>query len=203
MDTLCFDKENNCFVIIEYKKGKSDGMIDQGYSYLSLFSDNRADFILEYNETLGKNIKRNEVDWSQSKIIFISPQFTDYQKSSINFKNIPFELWEISRYSDDFIGLNRISIQSNVDINGIGGKKKKPSRVKQPSKEIKPYDEEYHLKNKKKLANIIELYYKLKERILGLGENIELHYHKTIIVFKHNEKFIDLFLQTKKDYSSS
>ena len=32
-DTLCFDNENNSFVIIEYKKGKSYSVIDQGYTY--------------------------------------------------------------------------------------------------------------------------------------------------------------------------
>ena len=34
-DTLCFDNETNSFVIIEYKKGSSYSVIDQGYSYLS------------------------------------------------------------------------------------------------------------------------------------------------------------------------
>jgi RecB family endonuclease NucS len=35
IDTLCFDNETNSFVIIEYKKGSSYSVIDQGYSYLS------------------------------------------------------------------------------------------------------------------------------------------------------------------------
>ena len=29
VDTLCYDKENNSFTIIEYKKGKSYSVIDQ------------------------------------------------------------------------------------------------------------------------------------------------------------------------------
>ena len=36
LDTLCFDNENNSFVIVEYKKGSSYSVIDQGYSYLSV-----------------------------------------------------------------------------------------------------------------------------------------------------------------------
>ena len=85
-DTLCFDNENNSFVIIEYKKGKSYSVIDQGYTYLSILLNNKSDFILEYNETMNKNLRRDEVDWSQTKIIFISPKFSDFQKNSINFR---------------------------------------------------------------------------------------------------------------------
>lgn len=51
IDTLAFDKESNSFIIIEYKKGSSFSVIDQGYAYLALLLNNKADFILEYNES--------------------------------------------------------------------------------------------------------------------------------------------------------
>ena len=103
IDTLCFDSENNSFVIIEYKKGSSYSVIDQGYSYLSVMLNNKSDFILEYNESKNKTVKRNDVDWTQSKIIFVSPSFNSYQKNSVNFKDVPFELWEIKRFSNNII----------------------------------------------------------------------------------------------------
>ncbi len=93
LDTLCYDIENNCFVIIEYKKGNSYSVVDQGYSYLSVMLNNKAEFILEYNESNKKQLKRDDVDWSQSRVIFISQSFNSYQKNSVNFKDIPFELW--------------------------------------------------------------------------------------------------------------
>ena len=92
IDTLCYDSESNSFVIIEYKRGSSYSVIDQGYSYLSIMLNNKSDFILEYNEVKNKTIKRNDIDWSQSRIIFISQSFNSYQKNSVNFNNIPFEL---------------------------------------------------------------------------------------------------------------
>lgn len=98
IDTLGFDKENKSFVIIEYKKDRNFSVIDQGYTYMSLMLNNKSDFILEYNEKYGGTMKRDDIDWSQSKVIFISPQFTEYQKQSINFRDVPFELWEIKRY---------------------------------------------------------------------------------------------------------
>ena len=33
-DTLCWDRENKSFIIIEYKNTKSQGVIDQGYSFV-------------------------------------------------------------------------------------------------------------------------------------------------------------------------
>ena len=32
------------------------------------------------------NLKRDDVDWSQSKIIFVSPSFNSYQKNSVKKK---------------------------------------------------------------------------------------------------------------------
>ena len=40
IDTLCYDEENNSFVIVEYKKGDSYSVIDQGYTYLQLLLNN-------------------------------------------------------------------------------------------------------------------------------------------------------------------
>ncbi|WP_229216941.1 hypothetical protein [Dyadobacter luteus] len=76
IDTLAFDPESNAFVIIEYKRGQNYSVVDQGVSYLNLMLEYKADFIVEYNEANGLSLKRDEVDWSQSRIIFVSPSFT-------------------------------------------------------------------------------------------------------------------------------
>jgi len=89
IDTLCFDPESRSFTIIEYKKDKNFSVIDQGYTYLSLLLNNKAEFILEYNELTEQTLKRGDVDWSQSRVIFISPRYTSYQKHSVNFKDVP------------------------------------------------------------------------------------------------------------------
>ena len=45
IDSLAFDTEAKSFVIIEYKRDKNFSVIDQGYAYLSLMLNNKADFI--------------------------------------------------------------------------------------------------------------------------------------------------------------
>lgn len=196
LDTLCFDKENNSFVIVEYKKGTSYSVIDQGYTYLSILLNNKSDFILEYNETKGMNLKRDEIDWSQSRIIFVSPKFSDYQKNSINFKNVPFELWEITRFQNDTIGMNRIETNSDVDINTTSTDEK--NVVKRVSEEIVKIDENYHIKgSSKRPEGIIELYFILKDRIMGLGTDVEIKFNKQTIGFRRNTVFTDLIIYNK------
>ena len=73
IDTLAFDRENNAFIIIEYKRGHNYSVFDQGVAYLNTLLKYKADFVLEYNEALDKNLKKKEVDWSQCKILFVSP----------------------------------------------------------------------------------------------------------------------------------
>lgn len=111
IDTLAFDKEANAFVIIEYKRDKNFSVIDQGYAYLSLMLNNKADFILEFNENLDKTLKRNDVDWSQSRVLFVSPAFTNYQREAINFKDLPIELWEVKRFENETVFLTKFKKQ--------------------------------------------------------------------------------------------
>ena len=87
IDTLAFDPESQAFVIIEYKRDRNSSVVDQGVSYLNLMLEYKADFIVEYNESQNKYLKRHDVDWSQSRIVFVSPSFTDFQKQSTNFKD--------------------------------------------------------------------------------------------------------------------
>lgn len=197
-DTLCFDNETRSFVIIEYKKGTNYSVIDQGYSYLSTLLNNKSDFILEYNESLGKSLNRTEVDWTQTKIIFISPRFTEYQKNSINFKNLPFELWEIKRFSNNTIGLNQITSDSDVKIDSSISTKDSSNVLHKVSKEIIRYDEDHHLyKSKTRPSWVIELYKELKERIMNINENIECKYGKQTIGFLNEKIFTDLIIYNK------
>ena len=162
IDTLAFDEENNAFVIIEYKKGNSYSVVDQGYSYLSVMLNNKADFILEYNERLGHTLRRDDVDWSASRVIFVSPSFNAYQKNSVNFRDIPFELWEIRRFEGDVISLVQHQASSNEDINLIADTNP-ASPIKQVSSEVKIYKEEDHTSSAS--AETLEVFNALKEEL--------------------------------------
>ena len=96
IDTLAYDKESSAFVVIEYKKGQNLSVVDQGMSYLSLLLNNKADFVLEYNERCNQTLKKDKIDWSQLRVLFVSNAFTKYQIEAFGFKDLPIELWQVS-----------------------------------------------------------------------------------------------------------
>ncbi|MCP5456224.1 MAG: hypothetical protein H7A30_08190 [Thermotogae bacterium] len=186
IDTLAFNKETSSFVIIEYKKVKNYSVIDQGLSYLSLMLNNKSDFIIEYNESLSKSLKRSDVDWSQSLVIFISPQFSVFQKESINFKNLPIELWEIKKYENNLISFNKLSAHNPTETLETITKGSLNTKDKEVLQELKVYTENDHLKDKSE--EIIELYEKIKEGVLNIDENINIKANKRYISFSKNNK---------------
>lgn len=48
IDTLAYDAQASAFIIIEYKRDKNISVVDQGFTYLSMMLENKADFIVEY-----------------------------------------------------------------------------------------------------------------------------------------------------------
>jgi hypothetical protein len=193
LDSLCFDEETKSFVIIEYKRDKSYSVIDQGYSYLSTMLNNKSDFVLEFNETLEDTLKRDQVDWSQSRIIFVSTSFSSYQKTSVNFKDVPFELWEISRFSDGIVSLNQVSSTSKESIKSVG--KEKGTVIKNVSEEIEVYDEDSHLNN---VTNgVKDLYFELKERVSN-WEEVGFRYKKSHISILNKNK-VKIYLVVQKN----
>ena len=193
VDTLGYDNENKSFVIIEYKKDRNFSVIDQGYTYMSLMLNNKSDFILEYNENCGGVLKRDDIDWTQSKVIFVSPHFTEYQKHSINFKDVPFELWEVKKYENSMIGLVQHKTTSDESISTISDDN--TNVVNQVSKEVKIYNEDDHLNQPKTSETIKEVYQNLKERILNIGVDVIIVPKKVYIGCKRKTNFFDVKIE--------
>ncbi|MCR5725618.1 MAG: DUF5655 domain-containing protein [Treponema sp.] len=191
LDSLGFDDNSSSFVIVEYKRDKNFSVIDQGYAYLSLMLNHKSDFILEYNETTGKNLKRSDIEWSQSKVVFIAPSFTTYQKEAIGFKDLPIELYEIRQYANKTISFTQILTKRSVE--SIKMISKNDEALDAISKELKVYTEE----EKKEFGTqeIQELYEKLKSMILNIGDDISIRPTKLYIAFLRKTNFCDINIQ--------
>ena len=104
-------------MIIEYKRDRSFSVIDQGFAYLALMLNNKADFILEYNEKTKGNLRREDVDWSQSRVLFLAQSFTTYQQNAINFRDLPIELWEVRVFDNATVLYNQLlSLEAKESI---------------------------------------------------------------------------------------
>src|SRR5690554_427747 len=190
LDTLAFDNESSSFVIIEYKRDKNFSVIDQGYAYLALMLNNKADFILEYNENNQNTLKRDDVDWSQSRVLFVSPSFTAYQKEAINFKDLPIELWEVKRYNNKTISYNQV--QTSGAQESVKTISRQDATIEKVTREIKVFTEQEHLD--KASEEIKELYEKLKNAILNL-DGLEVKPKKLYIAFVASSNVVDVNVQ--------
>jgi predicted transport protein len=191
IDTLAFDSKTRAFTIIEYKRDKNISVVDQGFTYLSLLLENKADFIIEYNENNTKPLKREDVDWSQTRVAFVSQSFTDNQVLATNFKDIAIELWEVKQYDDNLITIHNIKkTQSAESIKPISQQNQVFKKV---TDEIKVYSEEDNLAIASE--EIVELYERFKSAILNLSDGIEVKPQKLYIAFKKDKNIVDLQIQ--------
>ena len=191
IDSLAFDEETKSFRIIEYKNVKNHSLVDQGYTYLKLMLERKADFVLQYNIKTKSSLTIQDIDWSQSRIIFVSPIYTSYQLNATDFKNIPVDLVKVTRYEDDIIEIDFIKKTSNVKVQDIN---MEPSK-NDVNKEVVVYTEEDHLA--KVSDNIKRLYEELKNRVLEL-DDIDVQAKKLYIAFKGSRNIIDVEFNKNK-----
>lgn len=191
IDSLAFDEETKSFRIIEYKNVKNASLVDQGYTYLKLMLERKADFVLQYNIKTKSSLTIEDIDWSQSRIIFVSPIYTVYQLNATDFKNIPVDLVKVTRYEDNIIEIEFIKKTSNVKVQDI----QMESIQNDVNKEIIVYTEEDHLS--KASDDIRNIYEKLKNRILEL-DDIDVEAKKLYIAFKGSRNITDIEFHKNK-----
>lgn len=185
IDTLAFDEETKSFKIIEYKNVRNYSLVDQGYTYLKMLLERKADFVLQYNIKNNASLSKEDIDWSQSRIIFVSPIYTEYQLNATDFKNIPIDLIKITRYEEDIVEIDFIRKNSNIKIQEVNME----SDTKYVNKEIIVYTEEDHLN--KVPERLRSLYEKFKSRVLEL-DDIDVDPKKLYIAFKGSRNICDV-----------
>jgi predicted transport protein len=189
IDTLAFDPENKAFVVIEYKKRKDISIMDQGQTYLNLILDHKAEVLLEYNERKNKNLQRKDISWEHTKVIFIAPNFTPYQKRALHPK-LPFELWEVKRYEDNLIIYNQIQ---PLILERTG--KPAPSLIGRAGKEIKVNTVEDIINKCSPFQK--EAIRAIEEVVFELGDDIKEVAGKKSITFRTRKPFMQILFYGK------
>jgi len=184
IDTLAFDEQQKSIVIIEYKKDRNFSVVDQGFSYLSAMLHSQADLVLELNKRLGKNYSKEDIDWDQSRLIFISPEFTNYQKNAINFKDLPFLLYEVKAYDNNLVQYEQVKpFRTSTSILAYT----KDKVVKDVTSQVKVFNVEDHFKGSKQ--QLKPLYEYLKDKVFGLDPRFKENPRAPYIGFMLGEQF--------------
>ena len=164
VDSVGFDDDTNSFVLIEDKNVRDKGLVDQGFSYLAALLDRKEKFVLLYNKVYSTSKQADWFDWSQTRIIFISPEFNDHQIDSTSFQDLPFYLYRLEKYGD-VVSFSRVDSKKR----NLTYKDKFTTKSKDPQgilQEIDPYSEERVFPPEKPTS---EIYYRLKEHLSNLG----------------------------------
>ncbi len=208
-DSVAYNGESNSFIIIEYKNDRNFSVVDQGYSYISTLQEHRADFVLKYNQVLGTAKGLNDFDWTQVRVLFVAPSFTEYQLGSIRFNDLPMELWKIKRYEQGIIQFEQIqpprttaSISGYVpfEVTGVNQQsitqRESESNSGRLEREIIVYQEEDRLADGGDTTR--DLYQELKEFITSLDDGIVVKATKLYIGFLiRNHNLVDIKLQQR------
>lgn len=185
IDTLAYDEETRSFVIIEYKKDKSFSVIDQGFSYLSLLLNNKAEFVLAFNEKNNKSLSKDDIDWKQSRVLFLAQSFTPYQLNAIGFKDLPIELWEVKKHENALILFSQVKpFNKSESIKTIS----KDTKIQKISSEVRSYTIEDQFKDGWDVSR--ELYNEFWNELTMLDSRIEENPRRSGVSFKIGGKVL-------------
>ena len=205
IDTLGLD-ENNCPVIIEYKRSSNANVINQGLFYLDWLMDHQAEFELLVMNTLGGDI---EIDWSAPRLLCIAEDFNKYDAHAIQQINRNIELLRYRLFGDDLFMLELASSVStnklNSTISDSGGNWRNPPKPGDTGKEVtleadKP-DWTIHSKVLKRLKNasaeLKELYEATRIHLSELGDDVQETFLKDYLAYKKLKNFATFFIKNQ------
>ena len=190
IDTLGIDK-NGSPCIIEYKKNQNDSVINQGLSYLRWLLDHKADF-----EMLCRDKKIDvEIDWDSPRVICVAESYNKFDIDTADILPINVELFRYRIYHDNILYLEPENYQKiKISTSGIvknNQKKKEHGELLQVN-----YSLESHLE--KADENVVALFYKLREQITSLDEDIKEEPKKKYIAYKASTNFADIIVYIKE-----
>lgn len=176
IDTLGID-ENNCPVIIEYKRALNENVINQGLYYLDWLLDHKAEYVLLVQNRINQEVAQN-IDWPGARLLCIAGDFTRYDEHAVNQINRNIELIRYRRYGDNLLLLELVNasvgtIEIEVDT------------------EPRPEHTELTIDEKLERCSVIvkDRFENLKAFLLALGDDVQLKTTRFYFAFKRIKNF--------------
>lgn len=190
MDTLGID-ENGYPVIIEYKRDRSENVINQGLFYLDWLMDHRGDFEILVRDRYGKD-SATQIEWSAPRLICIAADFNKYDEHAVKQMGRNITLIRYKRFGADLLLLEQLtevsaSNQTAPVIDPATGQVK-VNKYKTVSEMMSEAGSE--------LAN---LYSDVETFLLGLGDDVTKKTLKNYFAFRRIKNFACVEVKTSLD----
>lgn len=186
IDSLGLD-ENNCPVIVEYKRHSNENVINQGLFYLDWLLDHQAEFRWLVMEKLGKDVA-DGIDWSGTRLLCIAADFTRYDQHAVQQIPRNIELLRYKLFADDLLLLelvNSVSVPDATAAKGaesqgvsVSGKPKAASKDKTPAEQLSAAS-----------PQVQQLYEALSGYLMALGDDVQQKHLKQYVAFRRLKNF--------------
>jgi len=189
IDTLGLD-ENNCPVIIEYKRSLNENVINQGLFYLDWLLDHRAEFTLLCMKVLGAT--EDQIDWSAPRLICVAGDFTKYDEHAVSQINRNIELVRYRRYGDEFMVFEL--------VNSSTGSAPELTRTGTPTQKAKSSEKTVSEYLEQSPDELRDLFQAFEDFALALGDDVTRKALKLYFAFRRIKNFacVEVHPQAKK-----
>lgn len=185
IDTLAVDR-NGAPVIIEYKRGKNDNVINQALSYLKWLQAQKIEFfeMLVYKK-LGSHVSDGlKIDWQNPRVICIAESYSKFDIDTVEVIPMRIELFKYRYYENQIFSLEPLNPSEQKSSTKVS--------TDNPSKSPIDYSIEKHLQ--KPTDKIKELFYELRSRIFEIDENIKEKATSLYVGYRVTKTFAEVHL---------
>lgn len=196
IDSLGLD-ENNCPVILEYKRSTGENVINQGLFYLDWLMDHQAEFKLLVLDKIGAEAA-DLIDWSAPRLLCIAADFTKYDGHAVQQINRNIELIRYRRFGEDLLLFELANATSastsSVVKAGQGSKGAKSGATGRVVGRDKSYAEVVASLSEP-LAGLLN---SLEDFTLSLGDDVQQKELRLYVAFKRLKNFATLVPQKSR-----
>jgi predicted transport protein len=188
IDTLGLD-EDDCPVILEFKRAVNENVINQGLYYLDWLLDHRKEFQWLVMEKLGAEIAGN-VDWSAPRLICIAGDFTRYDQHAVKQIARNIELIRYRRFNSGLLMLELVHAPKQARSNTPSPAETAPA----PTSAGEVQDDAYvssriDYRLAKADSELRDLFEAVRQYLIGLGDDVQVKELKNYIAFKRLKNF--------------
>lgn len=181
IDSLGLD-ENNCPVILEYKRFNDENVICQGLYYLDWLLDHRGQFVLLTKEKLG-DAAPDHIEFGASRVLCIASAFSRYDEQAIMQIDRNIELIRYKFFGSDLLLLEMLNTSLSVFSSGTANdaQQKQIGAIGMPA----PFQE----KIRSMTDETENLYLELLSFAENLGEDVNIKFLKHYLALARLKNF--------------
>lgn len=194
IDTLGLD-ENNCPVILEYKRSTGENVINQGLFYLDWLMDHQAEFKLLVLDRYGKT-PADRIDWAARRVICIAADFTRYDAHAVQQMERDIQLIRYRKFEGELLLLELVNPPPSKGDVGAKAVAKSGTPGKGIGKRaVDSTGGQYPVAVPERMR---PLFGSLEGYLLSLGDDVERKDLKLYIAFKRIKNFVTVEIRKQK-----